>query len=137
MSGALTTWGRSVMVNSVFRPEAAPALGRLWVALTVSVPVATDTGQSLAEPGASSYERSPYGVGSYYWNLTGPGQMINSRTVDWVSPTDDWGQVTGWALCTESTSGMAVAFGPLQRAMTITIGMRLRIPPGAMRLSLL
>lgn len=137
MSGALTTWGRSVLVNSTFRFEAAPVLGTLWVALTTQVPVSTDTGESLLEPTASSYERSPYGVGTYYWNLTGPGQLINSRTVDWRAPEDDWGQVTGWALCTESTSGMALAYGPLQRATTITSGMRLRIPPGAMRLSLL
>lgn len=135
--GAMTTWGRGVITNSLFRPEAAPALGTLWVALTSQIPVATDTGDSIIEPLASSYERAPYGIGTYYWSSTGPGLLFNARTVDWRSPDDDWGQVTGWAFCTESTSGMAVAFGALQRPMTITRGMRLRIPPGAIRLNLL
>ena len=133
--GSFTTWGRSVMVNAVFRPETASALGTLWMALTRQVPVSTDTGDTVIEPDASSYERSPYGVGTYYWNLSGPGLLLNARTVDWRSPDDDWGQVTGWALCTESTSGMVLAFGALPRATTITRGMRLRIPPGAIRLS--
>lgn len=135
--GALSTWGRSVLVNATFRPETAPALGTLWMALTVQTPVTTDTGDTIAEPAASSYERVPYGVGTYYWNLSGPGMLLNARTVDWRPPDDDWGQVTGWAFCTESTSGMVLAYGALPRPTTITRGMRLRIPPGAVRLSLL
>lgn len=135
--GALTTWGRGVMVNAVFRPQAAPALGSVWVALTMRPPVVTDTGSSLLEPSASSYGRVRYGVGSEFWSTSGPGLLFNSRAVDFRPPDDDWGQVTGWALCTESTSGMALAFGALQRAMTITRGMRIRVPPAAIRLTLL
>lgn len=135
--GALTTWGRGALANSLFRPEAAPALGTMWVALTSVVPVATDTGDSIVEPKASSYERAPYGLGSYFWSSSGPGLLFNVRIIDWQMPSDDWGQVTGWVFCTESTSGMALAFGALQRPTTITSGMRLRMPPGAVRLSLL
>lgn len=135
--GALSTWGRGVMVNAVFRPQSAPALGSLWLALTSSLPVVTDTGSSLAEPRAATYARVQYGIGSDFWSTSGPGLLFNSRAVDFRPPDDDWGQVTGWALCTESTSGMVLAFGALQRAMTITAGMRLRVPPAAIRLSLL
>lgn len=135
--GSMTTWGRSALANSFFRPEASPAVGSLWVALTTSTPVVTDSGASLIEPIASSYERTPYGIGAYYWTMTGPGQLINAHNVDWRVPEDDWGQVTGWALCTESMSGMAVGCGPLLRTMTITAGTRLRIPPGGIRLSFL
>lgn len=135
--GSLTTYGRGVLVNSVFRPESAPALGSVWCALTSTVGVVTDTGDSLLEPSASSYERAPYGIGAYFWSTSGPGLLFNARAVDWRPPDDDWGKVQGWALCTESTSGMVLAFGALQRAMTITRGMRLRFPPGAIRLSLL
>lgn len=135
--GSLSTWGRSVVVNSTFRPESAPALGTLWLALTSQVPVTTDTGDSILEPTASSYERSPYGVGTYYWNLSGPGLLINARAIDWRAPDDDWGQVTGWAFCTESTSGMVLAFGALPRPTTVSSGSRLRVPPGAIRLNLL
>lgn len=133
---ALTTYGRSVLLSSLFRPEAAPSLSTLWLALTMTVPVATDTGTSINEPTASSYARLPYGVGASYWSMPGPGQLINSRNVDWAVPDDDWGQVIGWALCTESMSGMAVGYGPLQRPLTVTVGTRLRLPAGAVRLNL-
>lgn len=135
--GTLTTWGRSAMANSMLRPDAAPVIGTLWVALTVNVPTSTDTGASLSEPTAASYERIPYGTGSFFWSLPGPGQLVNAQGVDWRVPDDDWGQVTGWALCTESMSGMALACGPLLRTTTITAGMRLRMPPGSIRLSCL
>jgi hypothetical protein len=134
--GALTMYGRSVLVNSVFRPEAAPMLSTAWLALTTLTPVSTDSGSSIVEPTASSYERSPYGIGTYFWSLMGPGLLINTRTLDWIRPTDDWGQVIGWALCTESTSGMALAYGRLRRPMTIVAGSRVRVPPGSIRLTL-
>lgn len=134
--GQLTTFGRSVMVNSVFRPEAAPVLGDLWIAMTTAVPVITDTGDSIFEPEAASYARAPFGVGTYYWGMMGPGQVINAQNISWVPPADDWGQVIGWALCTELTSGMAVAFGRLRRPLTIVAGMRLKAPPGSLRVTL-
>lgn len=135
--GALTTWGRTAMVSSLFRPDSAPLLGTLWVALTTQPPVATDSGTSLVEPLAASYERTSYGVGAYFWAVSGPGMLVNTQNVDWRTPDDDWGQVTGWALCTESMSGMAVGYGRLLRTTTVTAGTRLRIPPGGIRLSCL
>jgi len=134
--GQLTTFGRTAVMNSFFRPEASSPLGSMWLGLTTTVPVTTDTGTSMSEPTASSYERVAYGLGTYFWTMMGPGQLISTRSIDWISPTDDWGQVIGWALCTESTSGMVVAFGRLRRSMTIVAGMRLKAPPGSIRLTL-
>lgn len=135
MPGSLSTSGRTLLMNAMFRPEAFAAISDIFVALTTSVPVSTDSGDTIAEPVASSYARGDYGVGSYFWTLNGPGQLLNAHNIEWINPTDDWGQVTGWALCTESMSGMVVASGPLRRSMTITAGMRLRIPPGVIRLT--
>lgn len=134
--GQLSSYGRSVMINSVFRTEATPVLSSAYMALTTSVPVTTDTGTTITEPTASSYERVPYGLGAYFWTMMGPGQVANVQALSWVPPTDDWGQVIGWALCTESTSGMVLALGRLRRSMTIVAGMRLKVPPGSLRLTL-
>lgn len=135
--GQLTTYGRTVMVNAVFRPEAAALLSGAYISLTTSMPVDTDTGSSIVEPAAASYERTPYGLGTFYWTMMSPGQVVNSQMVSWVNPADDWGQVIGWALCTESTSGMVLGFGRLRRSMSIVAGMRLKVPPGSLRVSLL
>jgi hypothetical protein len=135
--GQLTTFGRSVMINSVFRPEAAPVLGGAYLSLTTAMPVVTDSGSSIIEPTASTFERVPYGLGTYYWTMIGPGQVTNTQFISWVNPVDDWGKVIGWALCTESTSGMVLAFGQLRRSMVIVAGMRLKVPPGSLQLSLL
>jgi hypothetical protein len=135
--GQLSTYGRTVMVNSVFRPEAAAVLGGAYMALTLAVPVDTDTGSSILEPTASSFERVPYGLGTYFWTMMSPGQVANTQQISWVIPTDNWGQVIGWALCTESTSGMVLAFGRLRRSMAIVAGQRLKVPPGSLRVSLL
>lgn len=134
--GFFTTYGRTAMISSLFRPENAPVLTTAWLALTRTPPVATDTGSSIVEPTASSYGRVSYGIGSYYWALSGPGQLVNAQAVSWVTPTDDWDEVTGWALCTESTSGMVLACGRLRRSMVILAGTRLRVPQGSLRMTL-
>lgn len=128
--GALTSYGKSLMINRVFRAEAAPSLDSLWVALTTSIPVVTDTGASIIEPAAASYSRSPYPLGAGYWTMNGAGQVANLQAISWLTPGDDWGEVIGWALCTESSSGMAVGYGRLQRPMTILAGSRPRMAVG-------
>lgn len=134
--GAFSAYGRAALLDAVLRPDRAPLLGGVWLALTVSPPAASDMGASLDEPVAESYQRQAYGVGAYWWVSTGPGVLTNARAIDWAEPSDDWGQVTGWALCTESTLGMTLASGLLRRAMTITQGTNPRVSPGSLRLSL-
>lgn len=134
--GSMSLYGKSGLLDSLLRPDRAPVLGGLWVALTSSVPTAADTGDTLVEPDASSYARGVYGIGDYWWTAISPGVLTNARAVDWPSVTDDWGQVTGWALCTESTSGMTLACGMLRRALTITQGTNPRVSPGSLMLSL-
>lgn len=134
--GAFSPFGRGALLDALLRPDRAALLGGLWLALTKTPPSSADMGASLDEPDAASYQRRAYGVGSYWWVATGPGVVTNAQAIDWPTPSDDWGQVTGWALCTESTSGMTLASGVLRRAMTITQGTRPRVSPGSLRLSL-
>lgn len=134
--GAFSPFGRGVLLDSLLRSDRAPVLGGVWVALTATPPLASDTGSSIVEPSAASYTRHAYGLGSYWWTALAPGLLTNAQSIDWAVTTDDWGQVTGWALCTESTSGMTLASGLLRRAMTITSGNRPRVSPGSLRLSL-
>lgn len=134
--GSISLYGRSGMLDSLLRPDRAPVLTGVWLALTTVVPTSADSGDTIVEPSASSYTRAAFGVGSSFWTAISPGVLSNARAVDWSSADDDWGQVTGWALCTESTSGMTLASGALRRAMTITQGMNPRVSPGSLMLSL-
>ena len=134
--GAFSTFGCGLLLDSVLRPDRAAVLSGVWVALTSRPPSAGDTGDSIVEPEAASYARSAYGLGSYWWTAVSAGVVVNARAIDWLEPVEDWGQVTGWALCTESTSGMILASGQLRRSMTVTQGAALRVSPGSLRLSL-
>jgi hypothetical protein len=94
----------------------------------------TGTTLDAIEPTAASYARVSIPI-SGNWSTPSSGITQYNGTVN-LSPSENWGLVTHWALCTTQTAGEMVVFGTLTSAINIlAAGSALtQIPPGYIRL---
>lgn len=120
--GAFSDTAARQMLASLFIPDAhsyigysgdGEWLGEVYVALTKTPPIPGMAASSLPEPTAASYARAKYRVGSKYWSIINHSAVANKQAVYFTAPLQDWGLVSGWALCTQLSGGDVLAFGSL------------------------
>lgn len=137
MSG-LSIWGREQMMKAFFIPEQFTCPSDLYMALTVSAPMAGESGAEIEEPDdAVDYARQPYGLGEAYWTMTGRGTVENvAEMLFGPALTTDWGLIVGWALCTAPTGGDVVLLGEMASPYYVIHGPQSELRVGAGMLSL-
>jgi len=120
--GAVTDYASRKMLQSLFIPDAHSYIaefdgntwsGDFYVALAKTAPILGTGAASLSEPTASSYARAKYGIGSSYWQVINHSAVANTRSIYFNAPAEDWGIISGWALCTALTDGEVIAHGAL------------------------
>lgn len=127
--GSFTTYGRKLLLGSLF---VAPApLGDTMVALTSVIPGTADDVTRLVEPSRGGYLRAsyPFGLG---WTAGQPGEVFNTAAVTFVTPTDDWGTIRGWALLSSDESHV-IAAGQLRQATAVKLAMSVVIVASGIR----
>lgn len=127
-----------MLLKHLLTPDdpAVEPLGTLWLALTVAPLQASDDGDSLSELVAPSYTRVGIGALDEYWTLTSHGVLSNATPVYWPAASGEWGLVTGWALCTEATSGLVIAGSPFMDAIHIGVQQVVALAPGMLVLEI-
>ena len=130
--------GRSMLLKHLFTPDdpLVEPLGTLWLALTNAPLQVSDDGDSLSELVAASYTRVGIGALDEYWTLTSHGVLVNATSVYWPAASDEWGLITGWALCTEATSGLVIAGSDFMDALHIDLQQVVALAPGMLVLEI-
>jgi len=118
MAGA-SMYGREQLLAAFFMPELFDAPTDVFVALCLSIPSSGDTGDDLAEPTDPVYVRQPYPIGSSYWGSTGRAGVTNTEELSFGIPSEDWGVVVGWALCSHETGGKTFYVGELNNPVRV------------------
>ena len=131
---AISNFGGNLLLASVFTPDTANQITNLFVALTFDVPHKNVTGSDLNEPdSAYGYARAPYFIGADYWALN-QQMVVNSQTILFDVPTEQWGRIRGWALCDDVDTGNVIACGSLSTQSSIAAGSDVRISIGDLKL---
>lgn len=124
-------YGREQMLAAFFAPDLFDAPEVVYLALCLVAPTAGDTGDTLSEPDDESqmlddgtlagYARQPIPTGSLYWGFTGSSGVANMGQVDFAPPTQDWGDIVGWALCTDPVGGRTYFIGELASPVRVVV----------------
>lgn len=105
--------------------------GDLYLALTTSATVDTDTGSTIDEPTGASYSRVL--LSSANWSAASAGECTYDTAIVY-NPTEDWGSILGYAICQDSTAGEIVAYGALTSMVNIEASSYTQVPPGAIKI---
>lgn len=127
--------GCKTLLQGVFMPDVAVLPDTVFIALTTNIPDKGVSGSDLREPDFPSYSRIEYGIGSDFWSIN-QQTLINTQDLVWPVPSDSWGRILGWALCTEETLGDVLACGDLSPETSIAAGADISIYAGSLRLKL-
>lgn len=144
MAVVLTDYGSQVWLNTLFGLQPFPA--GYYVALLTGDGGDGFDGTELAsiEPpltdpdtlAATNYHRVLVPTGLSYWGDAEGGFTTNLTVLDYGTPTADWGNVVGWALCTDSTAGYVYAMGDFSNPQYVASGNSLTIPAGALTITM-
>lgn len=115
----LSLYGRDQSLAAFFMPDQFDSPEVVYVAICLSVPTVGDTGDDLVEPSDDQYVRQPYPIGGDYWAFTGRGGVSNTAEVSFGVPSEDWGDVVGWALCTDEAGGSTYYVGELNNPLRV------------------
>jgi len=109
----------------------------LYVALTRTVAVANATGAQLDEPVGAGYARAAYPIDAEHFELADTAELRSTAEVIFPAAEEGgWGFCQGYALCTDSTSGMTWSVGRLTSPTPVPEGMVIGIPAGAIAIGL-
>lgn len=134
MPSGVSDYGSATWLSALFGVVALPA--DYWIALCTHEPGAAMDGSMLAgiEP-AGGYVRAHYPAGPSAWASNGP-YLTNTQTVSFSTPTEDWGYLTHFALCSAPSAGQVYAWGEMNNPQYITGGIHAIIPNGSLVLGL-
>lgn len=130
----ITKYGAQQLLLSMFSPELSNNQTTLWFALTTAVPPLEVDGSNLSEVIGGDYARTNYSIGGDFWSLEGATTLVNTQPITWNTPTEDWGRIAGWALCTESFAGSVIASGELSTRRFIPVNAVVTFPANSVRL---
>jgi hypothetical protein len=64
------------------------------------------------------------------------GEITNAASIQFATPSTDWGVLRGWALCTAATGGLVIVGGPLSQPRRASAGQALILGVDALRMTL-
>lgn len=94
----------------------------MYLALFTTTPTDAGGGVEVGDTG-TNYARAQLANNDTFWQAASGGSKTNGILLQFNQATDDWGQVTAWAIMTEVTGGSIVVYGELAVAKTIATGM--------------
>jgi len=138
MANNLTNYAESGLLAFMFRSNAL-AKPTMWLALTSTVPVETDTGASIAEIAHGNGYARVVVTGDVMWGVPDvasevSGAIVNTSVIQFSQNTStDWGYVSGVAILDNSgdAAGNVWWYGSLATAKLITVGDTFSIPTGS------
>lgn len=132
MASGVSDFGVATWLPALFGITTAPA--GYWVGLLSNEPGPASDGDTVTvlEPGpATGYARIWYAAGSAGWAAAGP-YVSNLNDIEFGTPTDAWGPVNHFVLCTAATSGDLYGWGELVAPLSVLPGAPVTIPAGAL-----
>lgn len=135
MASGVSDYGSATWLSALFGVVPLPT--EYFLALCSVEPGAATDGNMLAglEPSDAAYERQPYQIGPTFWASNGP-YLTNLKAVPFPVPDQDWGSLTHFALCTQTTGGQVFSWGQMFNPLFVTRTIGVFIPPGALVLGL-
>jgi hypothetical protein len=137
MATGVTDFGVNTWLNILFGITAPPST--YYVALCTEAPDDGFDGSILAtiEPDpAFAYARQPIPADAADWATAISGFTTNAAEVDFGVPTDTWGIMTHFALCTAASAGDVYCYGELVNPSPVDITSNFSLPPGSIVLNL-
>lgn len=135
MSAGVSDYGAGAWLASLF--GVTGPITDYWLALCSDEPSSDMDGDVLGdlEPAGGGYARVRYGTGPALW-AADSNFLTNLVDVDFGVPTDDWGDVSHFALCTDPTGGDLYAWGEFLNPQYVEAANQMLIPAGALVLAL-
>lgn len=132
----ISEYGASQWAAIMFGLADPPAA--LYVALCTDEPGEGWDGTLLAavEPDpAAGYARQAVALPSG-WAASDGGFVTNASTIAFPTPTDDWGQITHWALADAATGGELWAAVPFSDSLAVPASSDVSLAVGALVIAL-
>jgi hypothetical protein len=120
------------ILDHIFKTGAYTAEANLYIALCISTPGDDDTSDPNGEVTGTSYVR----IKCNTWDTSASGATENTQTVAFAQAGGDWGTVTHFAICDETTTGNMIAYGKLDDARVISSGDTASFATGALDVTL-
>jgi hypothetical protein len=103
----------------------------VYLAALLEEPAFTDTGTTIVEPDAASYERLAITNNDTNWPDAADGIKSNGVELVHTEALEDWGTIRYWAICDAATLGNVIFKGICTQKTVLTNGL-LRWPIGAL-----
>jgi hypothetical protein len=134
MPSGVSDYGSATWLSALFGVVALPT--EYWIALCTHEPGVAMDGVMLdgIEPNGN-YARQHYPAGASAWASNGP-YLTNTQSVSYPTPSEDWGYLTHFALCSAPSAGQVYAWGEMNSPQYITSGIAAWIPNGSLVLGL-
>lgn len=132
MPSAFTSWGQGQFLNICLNLASPPA--SFWLALCTDEPGIDADGTTIAdlEPdSAAGYARVEIPVDSANWtNALGTTYATNIFDITFPTPTDIWGVINHFALCSLDTAGEVYIYGEFDVSSEVDTTAPFLIPAG-------
>lgn len=135
MSAGVSDFGAAAWVQMMFGVVDVPE--NYWIALCNDEPGTGMDGTIIAalEPTDSAYGRVEVATGPSDWAAS-DNYLTNINPIDFGVPTEDWGRITDFAICSAATDGELYAWGMLVSPQWATAGYSIILPPGGIVVAL-
>jgi hypothetical protein len=137
MAGSKSNYLECKMLDHVLGGGDYSRPATVYVALFNVLPAADtdrDSGTGYTEVGGGSYARKSVTNNATNWPAAtagAPSTKTNGTAVSFVTPTDTWGTVVGFAIFDASTAGNMLYHGTLSSPRTIASGDPVQFAAGA------
>jgi hypothetical protein len=131
--GSFSDFLENELLDHVFLTGDYSSATNLYVALLTSTPDDADTGTSLpGELSGDAYVR----IKCNTWDAAASGATENTQPVTFAQATGDWGTVTHFAVCDDTTNGNCLGWGALSASRVISSGDTARFATGDLDVTL-
>jgi len=145
-SPAMSDYLASGLLNAIFQGSAFTFPTNLYIALTTTLAVSSDTGTKLTantgtgvEVSGGSYARVQLNPSNTNWGAasgSGAETLSNTLAITFTTATGSWGTVVGGAVCDALTNGNMLFYFSLTSPQAISTGTIFQFPTTNLRFEL-
>lgn len=129
---AASNWLEESILNYFFRNTAVAQPTRVYLALYINDPTDADTGTEVSGLGYTRQQVTfavPTQVGE-------KGSITNSQKIEFPIATEDWGNISHWAIRTAETAGNMLCRGNFRRTEKVQSGNRFTIDTNNLQITM-
>lgn len=128
MASAITTYGATFVLNTLFGKRATPP-DSFYIALLTQAPGEQADGTTLSEPDPNAgYARMLLANDALSWGQAVDGVVTSTASVFFPLATANWVPVSHYALCDSLTGGNVYLYGSFTVPRRVMVGDQCRIP---------